>query len=92
MINSCTYPSRNADTSTRMHHIFVKSNYHSTAGKLYESITDHYPILLSFHGNSVKFVEKENDRLNKKKFLKLCKMKNGTRSMNYRIIVKHWIY
>ena len=76
MINSCTHPLRDADTGTCIDHIFVKSNYHSTAGKIYESITDHYPVLLSFHGNSIKCVEKENDKLINKKFIKLCETEN----------------
>ena len=66
MINSCTFSLRNTDTGTCINHIFVKSNYHSTACKLYESITDYYPVLHFFHGNSIKCVEKENGRLNKK--------------------------
>ena len=53
-------------------HIFIKSNLQTTSAKVAERITDHYPILLYFHGNNIKCREQERIKIAEIKFIELC--------------------
>lgn len=74
MINSCTYPYRGYDDGSCIDHIFIKSNLKSSAGKLMNLITDHYPVFISLFGNNIKCFPKVKNEINKKRFISLCKI------------------
>ena len=58
MINSCTFRNKGINVDSCLDHIFIKTELQTTSAKLTEMITDHYPILLYFHGNNIKCREK----------------------------------
>ena len=63
MINSCTLPK---NVGSCLDHISIKTKLRTAAEKMNEMITDHYPILLYFHGNNIKCKEKERIEIDKK--------------------------
>ena len=67
---------KNSDLGSCTDHTFIKSSYQYIAGQLFETITDHYPVLLFFYGNINKCVEEKNDKIDRKKVLKLCEDEN----------------
>lgn len=67
MINTCTHPIKNYKDGTCIDHIFMKGIYTAKSGKLIDSITDHYPILISIHGNNIKCKLTVSFEINKKK-------------------------
>ena len=56
MINSCTFPKCGLEDGSCLGHIFMRSKFQATSAKLINKITDHYPALLYFHDNSIKWV------------------------------------
>ena len=65
-------PIQSHDEGSCIDHVFIKSRYQASAGKCIDSITDHYPILISLHGNDIKSAQKEIHKINKKRFIELC--------------------
>ena len=76
LINTCTHPHKGHNSESCIDHVFLRSSYTASAGKIVYAITDHYPILCSFHGNSVDCDKKQYFQISKNKFLKLCKKEN----------------
>lgn len=72
MINTCTHPIRNCNDGSCIDHIFMKGNFFAKSGKIIDSTTDHYPVLLSIYGNNIKCKYIKTFEINKKKFLELC--------------------
>lgn len=82
LINTCTHPISGHNVGSCIDHIFMKGNYQASAGKIFYSITDHYPIVFSLHGNNIKCILREKFEINKKKFRSLCESENWNEILN----------
>ena len=67
MIDSYTFPKYGLEKGSCLDNIFMRSKFVATSKKLIYKITDHYSVLLYFHDNSIKCLQKKEFEMDKKK-------------------------
>lgn len=76
MINTCTRPLFAVEDGSCLDHIFYKSSFETVSGKVLNSMTDHYPVMLFLQNIGLKSIKKDISIMNKYKFMQLCRNEN----------------